>query len=287
MRAAPRLAIALAIALHSLAASAQPARKAGVATVAQPATLRSNSVLILDAAGMQVLYEKNAEAITPIASITKLMTAMVVLDAHQDMQQVITITDDDVDTLKHATSRLRVGTALSRADMLHIALMSSENRAANALGRNYPGGLPAFVAAMNARAAKLGMIHTKYYEPTGLSSSNVSSAQDLAKLVIAAQHQPMIRAFTTDHEYAIAQGKRSTLYHNSNTLVANPSWDIALQKTGYISEAGRCMVMMATIAERPVVMIFLDSQGKLSRFADADRIRAWLAARRALASPLP
>jgi D-alanyl-D-alanine endopeptidase (penicillin-binding protein 7) len=276
VRAAPRLAIALAIALHSLAASAQPARKAGVATVAQPATLRSNSVLILDAAGMQVLYEKNAEAITPIASITKLMTAMVVLDAHQDMQQVITITDDDVDMLKHATSRLRVGTALSRADMLHIALMSSENRAANALGRNYPGGLPAFVAAMNARAAKLGMIHTKYYEPTGLSSSNVSSAQDLAKLVIAAQHQPMIRAFTTDHEYTIAQGKRSTL-----------SWDIALQKTGYITEAGRCMVMMATIAERPVVMIFLDSQGKLSRFADADRIRAWLAARRALASPLP
>lgn len=168
---------------------------------------------------------------------------------------------------------------LSRADMLHIALMSSENRAANALGRNYPGGLAAFVAAMNARAAALGMLHTKYFEPTGLSSANVSSAADLAKLVIEAQRQPVIRAYTTDHTYAITQGKRSTVYHNSNALVANPGWDIALQKTGYISEAGRCMVMMATIDERPVVMIFLDSQGKFSRFADAGRVRSWLAAR--------
>lgn len=253
----------------------------------QPATLRSNSVLILDADGKQVLYEKNAEAITPIASLTKLMTALVVLEARQDLQQPLAVTEDDVDQLKHATSRLRVGTVLSRADMLHIALMSSENRAANALGRNYPGGLPAFVAAMNRRAATLGMIHTKYFEPTGLSSANVSSAQDLAKLVIAAQQQPVIRAYTTDHEYAVAQGTRSTMYHNSNTLVANPSWDIALQKTGYISEAGRCMVMMATIDKRAVVMIFLDSQGKLSRFADADRVRAWLAARSRLAAHLP
>jgi D-alanyl-D-alanine endopeptidase (penicillin-binding protein 7) len=250
----------------------------------QPATLRSNSVLILDADGKQVLYEKNAAAITPIASLTKLMTALVVLEARQDLRENIAITEDDVDQLKHATSRLRVGTVLSRADLLHIALMSSENRAANALGRNYPGGLAAFVAAMNRRAAALGMRDTKYFEPTGLSSGNVSSAQDLAKLVIEAQRQPVIRAYTTDHEYAVPQGKRSTLYHNSNALVANPTWDIALQKTGYISEAGRCMVMMATIDNRPVVMIFLDSQGKLTRFADADRVRSWLAARSRLAA---
>ncbi len=272
---------AVVIACLLLPAAAQGARhkaRAAVANAAHPAALRSSSVLVLDASGKQVLYEKNAEAVVPIASLTKLMTALVVLEARQDMEEVLAVTDADVDALKHAASRLRVGTSLRRADLLHIALMSSENRAASALGRNYPGGLTAFVAAMNRRAASLGMVHTHYVEPTGLSSENVSSAQDLAKLVMAAQGQSIIRAYTTDHEYAIAQGRRTTMYHNSNSLVANPGWDITLQKTGYITEAGRCMVMLASIAGRPVVMIFLDSQGKLSRFADAERVRSWLTA---------
>ena len=280
-RAGAACLCAVVFACLLLPAAAQAARhkaRAAGANAEHPAALRSSSVLILDAGGKQVLFEKNAEAVLPIASLTKLMTALVVLEARQDMEEVLAVTDADVDELKHAASRLRVGTGLRRADLLHIALMSSENRAASALGRNYPGGLPAFVAAMNRRAASLGMVHTHYVEPTGLSSENVSSAQDLAKLVMAAQAQPVIRAYTTDHEYLIAQGRRNTLYHNSNSLVANPGWDITLQKTGYITEAGRCMVMLATIAGRPVVMIFLDSQGKLSRFADAERVRSWLMA---------
>lgn len=273
-----RAALIACLVLPAAAQAARHKARVAAANAEHPAALRSSSVLILDASGKQVLFEKNAEAVVPIASLTKLMTALVVLEARQDMEEVLAVTDADVDELKHAASRLRVGTSLRRADLLHIALMSSENRAASALGRNYPGGLPAFVAAMNRRAASLGMVHTHYVEPTGLSSDNVSSAQDLAKLVMAAQAQPVIRAYTTDHEYAIAQGRRNTMYHNSNSLVANPGWDIILQKTGYITEAGRCMVMLATIAGRPVVMIFLDSQGKLSRFADAERVRSWLTA---------
>jgi D-alanyl-D-alanine endopeptidase (penicillin-binding protein 7) len=161
--------------------------------------------------------------------------------------------------------------------MLHIALMSSENRAASALGRNYPGGVPVFVAAMNAKAAALGMSHTRYIEPTGLSSANVSTAGDLAKLVIEAQRQPLIRQYSTDHDYTIRQGRRATPYRNTNRLISNASWDIGLQKTGYINEAGRCMVLHATIKGRDIVMVFLDAQGKFSRAADANRIRAWLA----------
>jgi len=275
------LALPLVIALPAQAAKRS---RAGVASAAHPAALHSNSVLILDASGKQVLYEKNAEAVVPIASLTKLMTALVVLEARQDMEEALAVTDLDVDQVKHAASRLRVGTVLSRADLLHIALMSSENRAASALGRNYPGGTAAFVAAMNRRAAALGMLHTRYVEPTGLSSENVSSAQDLAKLLIEAQRQPLIRRFTTDHEYAIAQGRRSTTYHNSNHLVASPAWDIILQKTGYISEAGRCMILLARIDGRPVAMIFLDSQGTLTRFADADRVRNWLTSKTYIAA---
>ena len=275
------LALPLVIALPAQAAKRS---RTGVASAAHPAALHSNSVLILDASGKQVLYEKNAEAVVPIASLTKLMTALVVLEARQDMEEALAVTDLDVDQVKHAASRLRVGTVLSRADLLHIALMSSENRAASALGRNYPGGTAAFVAAMNRRAAALGMLHTRYVEPTGLSSENVSSAQDLAKLLIEAQRQPLIRRFTTDHEYAIAQGRRSTTYHNSNHLVASPAWDIILQKTGYISEAGRCMILLARIDGRPVAMIFLDSQGTLTRFADADRVRNWLTSKTYIAA---
>ncbi|MFL6708415.1 MAG: D-alanyl-D-alanine endopeptidase [Massilia sp.] len=287
---APRAARALLLCalalplLIALPAQAAKRSRAGVASAAHPAALHSNSVLILDAGGKQVLYEKNAEAVVPIASLTKLMTALVVLEARQNMEEALAVTDLDVDQVKHAASRLRVGTVLSRADLLHIALMSSENRAASALGRNYPGGTAAFVAAMNRRAAALGMLHTRYVEPTGLSSENVSSAQDLAKLLIEAQRRPLIRRFTTDHEYAIAQGRRSTTYHNSNHLVASPAWDIVLQKTGYISEAGRCMILLARIDGRPVAMIFLDSQGTLTRFADADRVRNWLTSKTYIAA---
>jgi D-alanyl-D-alanine endopeptidase (penicillin-binding protein 7) len=250
-----------------------------VATVQadSPAALRSSAVMILDPANQEVLFEKNAESVMPIASLTKLMTAMVVVESKQDMDELVSVTDLDVDRLKHSSSRLRVGTRLTRTAMLHIALMSSENRAASALGRNYPGGLPAFVAAMNAKAAALGMTRTHYVEPTGLSSDNVSTAQDLAKLVIAAQRQPLIRAYSTDHDYTIRQGRLSTPYRNTNRLISNASWDIGLQKTGYINEAGRCMVLHATIKDRVVVMVFLDAQGKFSRAADANRVRAWLA----------
>lgn len=251
-----------------------------VATVQadSPAALRSSAVMILDPATQEVLFEKNAGSVMPIASLTKLMTAMVIVESKQDMDELVSVTALDVDRLKHSSSRLRVGTRLTRTAMLHIALMSSENRAASALGRNYPGGLPAFVTAMNAKAAALGMTRTRYVEPTGLSSDNVSTAQDLAKLVVAAQRQPLIRAYSTDHDYTIRQGRQSTLYRNTNRLISNASWDIGLQKTGYINEAGRCMVLHATIKDRVVVMVFLDAQGKFSRAADANRVRAWLAA---------
>jgi D-alanyl-D-alanine endopeptidase (penicillin-binding protein 7) len=242
-----------------------------------PAALRSSAVLILDPATGEVLFEKNPVAVMPIASLTKLMTALVVVEAKQDMDERLAVTEADVDQLKHSTSRLRVGTTLTRAEMLHIALMSSENRAANALGRNYPGGEAAFVKAMNAKAAALGMSRTRYLEPTGLSSENVSTAEDLAKLVVAAQRQPVIREYSTDQDHLIRQGGRATAYRNSNRLVSNAGWDIGLQKTGFINEAGRCMVLQATIKGREVVMVFLDAQGKFSRAADANRIRAWLA----------
>lgn len=242
-----------------------------------PAALRSGAVMILDPATQQVLFEKNSATALPIASLTKLMTALVIVEGKQDMNELLEVTDADVDQLKHSTSRLRVGTQLARSAMLHIALMSSENRAASALGRNYPGGLPAFAAAMNAKAAALGMTRTRYVEPTGLSSENISTAADLAKLVVAAQRQPLIREYSTDHDYTIRQGRRATAYRNTNRLVSNTSWDIGLQKTGYINEAGRCMVLHATIKGRDVVMVFLDAQGKLTRVADANRVRAWLA----------
>jgi D-alanyl-D-alanine endopeptidase (penicillin-binding protein 7) len=243
-----------------------------------PAALRSSAVMIFDPATQGVLFEKNSGTTLPIASLTKLMTALVVLEAKQDMNELVTVTDADVDRVKNSSSRLRVGTQLTRTAMLHIALMSSENRAASALGRNYPGGVPAFAAAMNAKAAALGMTRTRYVEPTGLSSENVSTAADLAKLVVAAQRQPLIREYSTDHGYTILQGRRATAYHNTNRLISNSTWDIGLQKTGYINEAGRCMVLHATIKGRDVVMVFLDAQGKFSRAGDANRVRAWLAA---------
>jgi serine-type D-Ala-D-Ala endopeptidase (penicillin-binding protein 7) len=240
------------------------------------AALRSGAVLVLAPATGEVLYQKNADMVLPIASVTKLMTALVVLDAGLDMQEMLTITDADVDRLKYSSSRLRVGTRLTRATMLHIALMSSENRAASALGRSYPGGTQGFVMAMNARASALGMRESRFVEPTGLSSANVSTPRDLARLVVAAQRHALIRRYSTDRDHTIAQGQHRTRYRNSNRLIANASWHIDLQKTGYIAEAGRCMVLHARVKGSPVVMVFLDGRGKFSRVRDANRIRAWL-----------
>jgi serine-type D-Ala-D-Ala endopeptidase (penicillin-binding protein 7) len=249
---------------------------AGLNEVRDPLALKSNAALVIDQKTAQVLFEKNSSIPLPIASLTKLMTAMVVVTSHQDMDEVLEVTSDDIDRERNSSSRLRVGSRLTRANMLHIALMSSENRAASALGRHYPGGLPAFVAAMNAEAKVLGMFDTHYVEPTGLSSQNVASARDLSKLVMAAYQEPVIRQYSTDSTYAVNPGGYVLQYMSSNRLVRSSGWDIGLQKTGFINEAGHCLVMQARIENRPVVMVFLDSKGKYSRFADADRVRRWV-----------
>lgn len=249
---------------------------AGLHLTHDPLALSSNVALVLDQTTTEVLFEKNSNVALPIASITKLMTSLVVVEANQDLDEILTVTEEDVDREKFSHSRLRVGSQLSRANMLHIALMSSENRAASALGRNYPGGIRAFVNAMNAKARELGMDRSHFADSTGLNSSNVSSARDLAKLVIAAYQHPLIRQYSTDSRYAVDPGGRTLEYRNSNGLIENPDWEIGLQKTGYISEAGRCLVMQVHVSGRPVVMIFLDSKSKQARLADASRIRKWL-----------
>jgi D-alanyl-D-alanine endopeptidase (penicillin-binding protein 7) len=267
---------------HVAAQPAEPARASfgqatGLHGTADPLALKSSVALVLDEDTNQVLFSKNPTAVLPIASITKLMTALVVTEAQLPLDEVIAVTQDDVDTEKHSGSRLTVGTQLSRGDMLHLALMSSENRAAHALGRNYPGGLEAFVAAMNLKAQTLGMHDTHYVEPTGLSSHNQSSANDLSLLVKAASSHRIIRELSTSLETRVAIGKRQVQFHTTNGLVRDPSWDISLQKTGYISEAGRCMVVQAQLAGRKLILVLLDSAGKYSRIADAQRIRKWLA----------
>ncbi|WP_338844482.1 D-alanyl-D-alanine endopeptidase [Massilia sp. W12] len=249
---------------------------AGLNRTTDPLELKSSVAYVIDQSSSQVLFEKNADAVLPIASITKLMTGLVVVEANQDMDEMLTIAEEDVDREKFSSSRLRVGVSLPRSVMLHLALMSSENRASAALGRNYPGGLPAFVAAMNAKAKALGMQDTRYVDANGLSSKNVSSARDLARLVVAAGQQPLLAKYSTDPRYAVEANGRTLNYVNTNHLVNNPEWDIGLQKTGYISEAGRCLVMQAKIEGRPVVMVFLDSKGKESRLGDASRVRKWL-----------
>jgi D-alanyl-D-alanine endopeptidase (penicillin-binding protein 7) len=238
--------------------------------------LKSGVALILDQDTNEVLFSKNSDAVLPIASLTKLMTAVVVTEAQQPLDELVTITDEDIDTEKGSRSRLKVGTTLPRGDMLHLALMSSENRAAHALGRTYPGGLAVFVAEMNHKARELGMGDTRYVEPTGLSSANQSSARDLATLVKAAHEHQIIRELSTSHEYAVEVGNRPVQFRNTNGLVKSPEWDIGLQKTGYISEAGRCLVMQAKMAGRQLIMVFLDSAGKYSRIGDAERVRRWV-----------
>lgn len=251
---------------------------AGLNLTRDPLALKSNVALVLDQSNSKILFEKNSNIALPIASITKLMTSMVVVESHQNMDEMIEVTDGDIDHEKNTHSRLRIGSQLSRANMLHIALMSSENRAASALGRNYPGGIVAFVAAMNAKARALGMMDTHYVDSTGLSSHNVASARDLAKLVIAARQHPLICQYSTDTKYMVEPGGPPLQYANSNHLVANPNWEIGLQKTGFINEAGRCLVMQTNIDGRPIVMVFLDGKGKQSRVADASRVRKWLEA---------
>lgn len=248
----------------------------GLHATPDPLDLKSSVALVLDQDSQEVLFSKNQNAVLPIASLTKLMTAVVVVEAGQSLEDLLTVSEADIDLEKGSHSRLTVGTTLTRGMMLHLALMSSENRAAHALGRHYPGGLAAFVAAMNAKAADLGMVHTRYVEPTGLSSQNQSSAADLAVLVRHAHQFPMIRALSTTPESAVQVGAHSLQFRNTNGLVRNPSWEIGLQKTGYIVEAGRCLVMQAEVAGRRLIMVFLDSAGKYSRIADAERIRRWV-----------
>jgi D-alanyl-D-alanine endopeptidase (penicillin-binding protein 7) len=257
---------------------------AGLHEVSDSLDLKSSVALVLDQDTNEVLFSKNSKAVLPIASLTKLMTALVVTEAALPPDELLTVTDEDVDTEKGSRSRLRVGTQLARGEMLHLALMASENRAAHALGRHYPGGSAAFVAAMNRKALQLGMTDTHYVEPTGLSSQNQSSARDLATLVKAAYSHPIIRELSTSPEYSVEVGARQVQFRNTNRLVTNPEWNIGLQKTGYITEAGRCLVMQAKLAGRQLIMVFLDSAGKYSRLGDAERVRHWLTTNRASAA---
>jgi serine-type D-Ala-D-Ala endopeptidase (penicillin-binding protein 7) len=243
--------------------------------------LYSAVALVIDQDDGQLLYAKNTDAIMPIASITKLMTAVVALDAKLPLDELITISREDVDTLKGTRSRLKLGVTLPRRDMLRLALMASENRAAAALARTYPGGIAAFIQAMNQRARELGMRDTRFVDPTGLDPDNVSTAVDLAMLVNTGYRYPLIREFTTQDSHRVEvdakkRRYRTVAFRNSNGLVRSGQWDIGLSKTGYISEAGRCLVMQARIAAKPVIIVLLDSWGKFTRIGDANRIKQWI-----------
>lgn len=241
--------------------------------------LSSSIALIYDENSQRPLYTKNPDAVAPIASITKLMTAMVVLDAKPDMYEEISVDVADLDSLKGTHSRLSIGTTFTRSEMLKLALMSSENRAAAALARNYPGGTRAAVAAMNAKARELGMVNTVFRDPTGLTSENVSTARDLVKMVGAARNYTLIHQFTTTASHSVEGMRgRELRYNNTNPLVKNASWDIGVSKTGFINEAGRCLVMQAKILERPVIIVLLDSVGKSTRIGDANRVKQWIEA---------
>ncbi len=251
---------------------------AGLQHTSDPLDLKSNVALVLDQETHEVLLSKNETAVLPIASISKLMTGLIISDAHLPLDTPITITQDDVDTVKRSSSRLQVGTTLTRRELLHLALMSSENRAAHALGRTYPGGMQSFVQQMNLKARLLGMTSTRFVEPTGLSSSNQSSAHDLATLVNVAHGDALLRSFSTSASAEVEVGERTLEFRNTNGLIRNEDWDIGLQKTGYIAEAGRCLVMQTQVAGRKLIMVFLDSVGKNSRLGDAQRVRQWVEA---------
>lgn len=252
-------------------------QKLGLRNTRDELDIKSSVALVVDQQTGEVLYAKNETAVLPIASLTKLMTALVVVEAGQPLDEMIEITSADVDTEKHSQSRLAVGTRLSRENLLLLALMSSENRAAHALGRNYPGGLQAFVTAMNRRAGSLGMKHSSFSDPTGLSPRNTSTAQDLVRLTNAAYQHALIRDFSTRKEHTVLARKQLLQFGTSNRLVrSGQDWNIGLQKTGFTNEAGRCLIMQATVDERPLAMVFLDSTGTLTRYGDAARVRRWL-----------
>jgi serine-type D-Ala-D-Ala endopeptidase (penicillin-binding protein 7) len=240
--------------------------------------LRSSAALVLDLTDSSVLYSRHPDIALPIASITKLMTALVVMEAAQPLDEMLMVTPDDRFYGKGSISRLSPGTQLSRGDLMHLALMASENRAAHALGRNYPGGIAACVIAMNAKAGELGMTSARFVEPTGLSDENVASPEDLSKLVMAVAKVAVIRDYSTDSDYSVRVGRHMVRYRNTDSLVSKPDWNIVVQKTGYIHEAGRCLVMQTVIEERPVVIVLLNSFGKHTRVADARRIRRWVEA---------
>ena len=278
--AVPSLLLAQAPAFAATPVPAKSKRLAEVetslGTIKGNPGVKSNAVLVIDGGNSTVIYSKRADIPAPIASITKLMTALVVLEGKQPLDELVEISKDDRSFDKGAYSRLAIGTKLSRGDLLHLALMSSENRAAHAIGRTYPGGLDEFVKTMNLKAKALGMTQTHFVDPTGLSSENRASPNDLAKLVIASQREALIRDYSTDTEHTVRVGRQKLLFRNTNVLVKNASWDIQVQKTGYISEAGKCLVMQAKIDGRPVVIVLLDSYGKYTRVADAKRIRKWM-----------
>jgi len=241
--------------------------------------VKSGSALVLDEQSAEVLYARESDIPVPIASISKLMTALVVLDAQQPADEIIKITEDDMDYEKYTRSRLKVGSKLTRDDLLHLALMSSENRAAHALARSYPGGQVDCVKAMNVKAKELGMIHTHFVEPTGLSSDNVASPEDLSKLVVEASKNKVISEYSTDEYHTLKVGRQNLTFHNTDLLVKNSDWNIIVQKTGYIAEAGKCLVLKTVIAGRSIVIVLLDSVGKYTRVADARRIRKWMEAK--------
>jgi D-alanyl-D-alanine endopeptidase (penicillin-binding protein 7) len=282
------LTVFVAAALATGAMAADKAPKARITKASHTVTsadatsegpiLKSSGALVLDPATGQTLYAKNADEVTPIASITKLMTAMVVLDAKLPLDEPLQITNEDIDLLKNTRSRLPIGSHFRRDDLMRLALMASDNRAASALGRNYPGGLVAFVNAMNAKASALGMSHTHYVDSSGLAPGNVSSAIDLGKLVAEASKYDLIREYSTTEAVSVTlpDSKRKLAFVNTNRLVGGSDWQIGLSKTGYISESGMCLVMQAIVANQPVVIVLLDSWGKLTRVADAQRIRKWL-----------
>ena len=270
MRFIPALLVALAV-VSTLAFS-----RARAAAEARGPALKSQSALVVDQESGEILFGKNAQSKMPIASLTKLMTAIVILDAQLDSHEPVTIAKADVDRLRGSHSRLQVGTTLTRDELLHLALMASENRAASALASSYPGGREACVMAMNLKAQLLGMSGTRFEDATGLSGRNLSTAEDLAKLVRAAHAYPKIRDYSTSTSLQVKVGRRAMRFGNTNRLTLNSRWDIGLSKTGYIAEAGRCLVMQVTLAERSIIIVLLDSWGKYTRVSDAARIRQWL-----------
>ncbi len=241
-------------------------------------SLNSSAVMVVDQETGRVLLDKNADVALPIASITKVMTALVVMDADLPLKEIITISKEDTQLEKYSSSRLRVGSKFTRAELLHLALMSSENRAAHALGRTYPGGMEAFVKAMNEKADELGMTNSNFVEPTGLSSNNMSTPRDLSRLVNAAYEVPLIREYSTTTDALVRVGGQQQQFRNTNALTRNDNWEIGLSKTGFIRDAGKCLVMQATIDHQDVIIVMLDAQGSASRLSDAERIRRWLSA---------